>query len=172
MCIHRGHTLCHTPRARIASFYELTAKAKDVPPPETKVDFGASGMVRQGAARPALFIPWMRAAGLTFCLAAGRPRPRRPRRLQPRTPCLTLTPPPGTPPSNDALFAGNKAIVTKGVNFALPGGRQLISDFTFEFLPGERLGIAGPNGVGKSTLLDLITGAAISGDFGRGMDTS
>jgi len=55
---------------------------------------------------------------------------------------------------------GNKAVVVKGVNFSLPnGGRQLIKDFTFEFLPGERLGIAGANGVGKSTLLDLVTGA-------------
>ncbi|KAI8472336.1 MAG: P-loop containing nucleoside triphosphate hydrolase protein [Monoraphidium minutum] len=89
-------------RARIASFYDLTAKAKDVPPPDTKVDFGGGGaMARQG----------------------------------------------------------NKAVVMKGVNYALPnGGRQLVSDFTFEFLPGERLGIAGPNGAGKSTLLDLITG--------------
>lgn len=50
----------------------------------------------------------------------------------------------------------------KSVNFSLPdGGRQLIRDFTFEFLPGERLGIAGPNGVGKSTLLDLITGECL-----------
>jgi ABC-type hemin transport system ATPase subunit len=47
----------------------------------------------------------------------------------------------------------------KGVNYSLPGGgRRLVSDFAFEFLPGERLGIAGPNGAGKSTLLDLITG--------------
>jgi ATP-binding cassette subfamily F protein uup len=47
----------------------------------------------------------------------------------------------------------------KGVDYSLPKtGRQLIKDFTFEFLPGERLGIAGPNGVGKSTLLDLVTG--------------
>jgi ATP-binding cassette subfamily F protein uup len=54
----------------------------------------------------------------------------------------------------------------KGVNYTLPNGRQLISDFTFEFLPGERLGIAGANGVGKSTLLDLITGAGL-GPLGR-----
>jgi ABC transport system ATP-binding/permease protein len=38
------------------------------------------------------------------------------------------------------------------------GGRPLLTNFTFEFLPGQRLGIAGPNGAGKSTLLDVIAG--------------
>jgi ATPase subunit of ABC transporter with duplicated ATPase domains len=37
-------------------------------------------------------------------------------------------------------------------------GKQLVKDFTFDFLPGDRLGIAGRNGTGKSTLLDLIAG--------------
>lgn len=38
------------------------------------------------------------------------------------------------------------------------GDRQLIQDFSYEISPEERLGIIGPNGVGKSTLLNLITG--------------
>ena len=33
-----------------------------------------------------------------------------------------------------------------------------INDFSYIFLPGDRIGIIGPNGCGKSTLLKLITG--------------
>eukprot|EP00877_Chromochloris_zofingiensis_P000737 jgi/Chrzof1/10664/Cz05g07140.t1 len=53
---------------------------------------------------------------------------------------------------------GNKAVVMKGVSVLTPAGKELIRDFTFSFLPGERLGVAGPNGVGKSSLLDVIAG--------------
>lgn len=34
----------------------------------------------------------------------------------------------------------------------------LIQDFTYTFNPRDRIGIIGPNGVGKSTLMNLITG--------------
>ena len=43
--------------------------------------------------------------------------------------------------------------VTKGY-----GDRTLIRDFTYIFDPRDRIGIIGPNGVGKSTLMNLITG--------------
>ena len=43
--------------------------------------------------------------------------------------------------------------VTKGY-----GDRILIKDFTHTFSPQGRVGIIGPNGVGKSTLMNLITG--------------
>ena len=36
--------------------------------------------------------------------------------------------------------------------------RTLIKDFTYEFIPEDRVGIIGGNGVGKSTLMDIITG--------------
>jgi ATP-binding cassette subfamily F protein uup len=36
--------------------------------------------------------------------------------------------------------------------------RTLFKDFTYEFAPDDRVGIIGPNGVGKSTLMDIITG--------------
>jgi ABC transport system ATP-binding/permease protein len=36
-------------------------------------------------------------------------------------------------------------------------GRTLIKGFTYEFSPGDRIGIIGGNGAGKSTLLDIIT---------------
>ncbi|MDJ0674107.1 MAG: ABC-F family ATP-binding cassette domain-containing protein [Calothrix sp. MO_167.B42] len=38
------------------------------------------------------------------------------------------------------------------------GGHTLIQDFTYEFSPEDRVGIIGGNGVGKSTLMDMITG--------------
>ncbi|WP_338038173.1 ABC-F family ATP-binding cassette domain-containing protein [Neosynechococcus sphagnicola] len=38
------------------------------------------------------------------------------------------------------------------------GQRTLIKDFTYSFNPEDRIGIIGPNGVGKSTLMDMITG--------------
>ncbi len=38
------------------------------------------------------------------------------------------------------------------------GDQVLLSDFSYELLRDDRLGIIGPNGVGKSTLLNLIAG--------------
>ena len=38
------------------------------------------------------------------------------------------------------------------------GERCLINDFTYSFSPEDRVGFIGPNGMGKSTLLDLISG--------------
>ena len=38
------------------------------------------------------------------------------------------------------------------------GDRKLISDFSYSFSPEDRVGFIGPNGIGKSTLLDLING--------------
>ncbi|NEP40259.1 MAG: ABC-F family ATP-binding cassette domain-containing protein [Okeania sp. SIO2G4] len=44
--------------------------------------------------------------------------------------------------------------------------RTLIKDFTYEFIPEDRVGIIGGNGVGKSTLMDIITGR-IKPDSGK-----
>ena len=52
---------------------------------------------------------------------------------------------------------GNKTVELKDVSITL-GGREIISHFSFEIEPGSRLGVIGPNGIGKSTLLKLITG--------------
>ncbi|WP_439556835.1 ABC-F family ATP-binding cassette domain-containing protein [Dyadobacter sp.] len=38
------------------------------------------------------------------------------------------------------------------------GERQLIKDFEYTFRKGDRIGIVGKNGMGKSTLLNMITG--------------
>ncbi|MEO1210426.1 MAG: ABC-F family ATP-binding cassette domain-containing protein [Cyanobacteria bacterium J06638_20] len=46
------------------------------------------------------------------------------------------------------------------------GDRTLIKDFSYLFNPGDRVGIIGGNGVGKSTLMDIITGR-IEPDAGK-----
>ncbi len=37
-------------------------------------------------------------------------------------------------------------------------GTPVITGFSYEFTPGERVGVIGPNGSGKTTLLDIIVG--------------
>lgn len=50
---------------------------------------------------------------------------------------------------------GGKIIELHRVNKAYPG-QQLVRDFSYTFKPGERIGIIGRNGVGKSTFLNVI----------------
>ncbi len=52
---------------------------------------------------------------------------------------------------------GKKVIEATDVSKAY-GDRILIQDFTYEFTPSDRIGIIGGNGVGKSTLINIITG--------------
>lgn len=52
---------------------------------------------------------------------------------------------------------GKKVIELENV-FKSYDNRTLIKDFTYEFIPEDRVGIIGSNGVGKSTLMDIITG--------------
>ena len=50
------------------------------------------------------------------------------------------------------------------------GGRPLVKNLSFRLLRGDRLGVVGPNGVGKTTLLKLFTGncAPDSGEIAFG----
>ena len=52
-------------------------------------------------------------------------------------------------------------------------GRTVISDFSFSFNKGDRVGIIGPNGCGKSTVLNIIAGRTDpdSGTVDRGLNT-
>jgi ATP-binding cassette subfamily F protein uup len=52
---------------------------------------------------------------------------------------------------------GNRVIQLRGVGMEL-GGRQLFENLSLDIVPGERLGVVGRNGLGKSTLLKLMLG--------------
>lgn len=61
---------------------------------------------------------------------------------------LVIPPPPAL---------GNRVVDLTGLGMEL-GGRKLISGFDFVFQNGQRVGICGQNGMGKTTLLKLIVG--------------
>jgi ATP-binding cassette subfamily F protein uup len=52
---------------------------------------------------------------------------------------------------------GKKIISFEHVKKSFPG-KEILSDFTYSFQKGERVGIVGPNGIGKTTFLDILTG--------------
>jgi ATP-binding cassette subfamily F protein uup len=60
---------------------------------------------------------------------------------------------------------GKKVVELEGVGKGY-GDRRLFEDFSYAFTPQDRVGIIGPNGVGKSTLMDIITGR-LAPDQGR-----
>lgn len=53
---------------------------------------------------------------------------------------------------------GGKILEINHINKHLDG-HCLVDDFTYTFKRGEKVGIVGPNGIGKSTLLNIMTGA-------------
>ena len=55
---------------------------------------------------------------------------------------------------------GNKVIDCKDLCFGYDG-KELVSHFTYNFQRGERVGIVGPNGVGKSTFLNLLVSSEL-----------
>lgn len=59
-----------------------------------------------------------------------------------------------------ATRLGNKTVELKSISLSF-GDRKIIDDFSFEFEAGSRIGIVGPNGIGKSTLLKIITAALV-----------
>ena len=66
----------------------------------------------------------------------------------------------------EAGFPGKRMLQIKGLSFAYPSrtedgtvqgmGPELITDLTMEVFKGDRIAIIGPNGRGKTTLLNLI----------------
>lgn len=57
------------------------------------------------------------------------------------------------PPAAEAL-----KLEMQQVTFGYPGKKPVISDLSFQALPGERVCITGKNGSGKSTVLKLLSG--------------
>jgi ABC transport system ATP-binding/permease protein len=52
---------------------------------------------------------------------------------------------------------GNKIVELKGVNKAF-GSNKILDGFSYSFSKGERIGVIGRNGAGKSTFLNVLTG--------------
>lgn len=70
------------------------------------------------------------------------------RRMDEQTPELSV----------ESRRLGNKILEVSNLRKSF-GGRVLIDDFSYTFKRGEKIGIVGSNGIGKSTLLNMITGA-------------
>ncbi len=66
---------------------------------------------------------------------------------------------------NAAEKSGKRVIEATDVNYAIDG-KVIVRDFSLTILRGDRIGIIGPNGIGKSTLLRLLLGE-IEPDSGR-----
>ena len=69
----------------------------------------------------------------------------------------------------DVSRSGHLVIEAEHLNYSL-GEKKLLSDFSFLLTRGDKVGIIGPNGCGKTTLVRLLLGelAPDSGDVRRG----
>ena len=57
-----------------------------------------------------------------------------------------------------AAASGDRVIKVEDVSFAYPGNEPIVRGFTADVLRGERIGVIGENGTGKTTLLKLLVG--------------
>jgi ATP-binding cassette subfamily F protein uup len=60
---------------------------------------------------------------------------------------------------------GNKILELENISKSF-NGKSIINNFSYTFKKGDRIGVAGKNGTGKSTLLNIVTGA-IQADNGK-----
>ena len=57
-----------------------------------------------------------------------------------------------------AVASGDRVIKVEDVSFAYADGKPIMRGFTADVLRGERIGVVGENGTGKTTLLKLLVG--------------
>lgn len=65
----------------------------------------------------------------------------------------------------EAQKSGKRVLYAENISYSI-AGKELIKNFTFTLMRGDKVGIIGPNGVGKSTLVKLLMGD-ISPDSGH-----
>ena len=53
---------------------------------------------------------------------------------------------------------GKRVVEVEHINYALENGRVLIDDFSTLVQRGDKIGLIGPNGIGKTTLLHILLG--------------
>ncbi len=61
---------------------------------------------------------------------------------------------------------GKRVVEVENINYTLPNGRILIDDFSALVQRGDKIGLIGPNGVGKTTLLKVLLGE-LKADSGK-----
>lgn len=70
----------------------------------------------------------------------------------------------------EAENSGRLVCETRGLGFSFPGGAPLVKDLSTFVMRGDRIGIIGPNGCGKTTLIRCLLGelAPTSGEVRTG----
>ena len=59
----------------------------------------------------------------------------------------------------DESFEFNKGVEVRGISFSFPdGGHKVFDKFSMEIRKGEKVGVKGPSGGGKTTLFNLLLG--------------
>ena len=101
-------------------------------------------------------LEWMHA---TPCARTGKAKYRKENfyRLQERSGAVYRT---GTVDMSEVASSsrlGRKVIDCKHLGFGF-GSTPIVSDFNYSFQKGEKIGIVGPNGIGKSTFINILAG--------------